>query len=122
MVEKNRTLNNHAEAEKLCNMIQLFLDENKAEDIVCIDLTGKAEFAHYMVIASGTSQRHIDAMAEKLLLHLKQNADLQDLKVAGRNKSGWIVIDAIDVVVHLFQPDDRAKYNLEKMWEFDFSN
>ncbi len=106
-------------AMKLKTDIMEMLDQYKASDIVAIDLQNKADFAHYLVIASGQSSRQIASMAEKLALYLKQEHGMYNLNIAGRENSNWIVIDAIDVIVHLFKPEERHRYNLEKMWEFE---
>lgn len=90
------------------------LDDDKAEDIVVIDLAGKTEIADFMVIASGTSQRQIGAMAQHLRNKIK-DARLGSPAVEG-GTSDWVLIDAGDVVVHLFRPETRQFYDLEKFW------
>lgn len=90
------------------------LDDDKAEDIVVIDLAGKTEIADFMVIASGTSQRQIGAMAQHLRDKIK-DAQLGSPAVEG-GASDWVLIDAGDVVVHLFRPEMRQFYDLEKFW------
>ena len=90
------------------------LDDGKAEDIVVMDLQGKTSIASYMVIASGTSNRHVAALSEQVQLKLKEAG----FKTAseGEEKADWILIDAFDVIIHLFKPEVREFYNLEKMW------
>ena len=92
------------------------LDADKAEDIVAIDLQGKSAIADWMIIATGTSSRQLVALGEKLVERLKQR-DFPTVKVEGRQTGDWILIDAGDVIVHLFRPEVRAHYGLEKMWD-----
>lgn len=91
------------------------LDALKAEDITAIDLHDKASFADTMIIASGTSQRHIGSIADKILRLLKEQG-LKSLHAEGLPSSDWVLIDAGDVVIHLFRPETRRFYNLEKLW------
>lgn len=100
---------------RLRDVITTSLDDDKAEEIVTIDLQGKCSFADYMVVASGRSSRHISSIADKLQEVLK-NADMPALSIEGQETSDWIVIDAGDVIVHLFRPEVRELYNLEQMW------
>lgn len=102
------------EDTKLLNLIQKVLDDNKANDIVTIDLKGKTSIANYMVIASGTSNRHVASLADKLKYELKQNGYTSSSE--GEEKANWVLIDAFDVIVHIFCPEVRDFYNLEKMW------
>ena len=94
-----------------------YLDDDKAIEPVVLDLHGKTSIADAMVIASGTSQRHIAAMAEHLVQKLK--AAGHRATVEGGKQSDWVLIDAGDVIVHLFRPETRQFYNLEKMWSVD---
>ena len=96
-------------------LIEASLADDKAIDTTVITMTGKSTIADYMVIASGTSQRQIGAIADHLMTKLK-SARTPKLSVEGRTRSDWVLIDAGDVVVHLFRPEVRAFYNLEKMW------
>ena len=91
------------------------LDADKATDIECIDLRGQSSIADFMVIASGTSTRHISALADKLSDRLR-GLGISDVRAEGRETSDWVVLDAGDVIVHLFRPEVRTYYNLEKMW------
>ena len=95
------------------------LDDTKAEDVVVVSLAGKSSIADYMVIASGRSQRQVWAMAEHLRDTLKAGG-LRQVYVEGRTQSDWVLVDAGDIVVHLFKPELRAFYALEKMWAMDF--
>lgn len=90
------------------------LDADKAEDIVVIDLAGKTSIADAMVVASGRSSRQVGAMADHLMQKLKEQG--HHVTVEGMTTCDWVLIDAGDVVVHLFRPEVRAFYNLEKMW------
>ncbi|MEP6966573.1 MAG: ribosome silencing factor [Pseudomonadota bacterium] len=94
------------------------LDDEKAQDIVFIDLKGKSSFADGLVIASGRSHRHVGAMAEHLLRALK-DAGRGRAKVEGLPHCDWVLIDAGDVIVHLFRPEVRAFYNIEKIWSVE---
>ncbi|MBQ8750136.1 MAG: ribosome silencing factor [Alphaproteobacteria bacterium] len=99
---------------ELLELIETTLDNNKAEDIVTIDLKGKTSIANYMVIASGTSNRHVASLADKLKYELKQKG--YSATSEGEEKANWVLIDAFDVIVHIFCPEVRDFYNLEKMW------
>ncbi len=94
------------------------MEDDKAEDLVTIDLAGKSTIADYMIIANGRSQRQVGAMAEHLREKLKA-AGLASVPVEGGQRCDWVLIDAGDVIVHLFRPEVRAFYNLEKMWGLD---
>lgn len=100
--------------ELIAAMVRM-LDDDKAEDIQAIDLTGRSIIADAMIIASGRSQRHVIAMAEHLRDRLKADG-LGTPQIAGMDQGDWVVLDAGDVVVHLFRPEVRAFYNLEGMW------
>ncbi len=91
------------------------LDDDKAEDVVSIGLSGKSEIADYMVIASGRSTRQVTSIAEKLTERLKRELG-QPCKIEGKRTGDWILIDAGDVIVHIFRPEVREFYQLEKMW------
>lgn len=101
--------------DRLLQIIQLSLEDDKAEDVVVISLKHKSTIADYMVVASGRSHRHVGAMAEHLLERLK-SAGLSGLSVEGRAQCDWVLLDGGDVIVHLFRPEVRGFYNLEKMW------
>lgn len=94
------------------------LEDGKAEDIVTLDLARKSTIADAMVIATGQSQRQIDAIAEKLVASVKE-AKGAVLGVEGRPGCDWVLIDLGDLIVHLFRPETRSLYNLEKMWSMD---
>ena len=96
------------------NIIEI-LDINKAQDIVSIDLKDKSSMADYMIIASGTSSRHIQALSEQVLEKLKDNG-IKDSKIEGKDSSEWKLVDGIDLIIHIFHPEKRKFYELEKMW------
>ena len=102
-------------ADKVKDLIVSILDEGKGEDIVTLDLEGKTSIADYMIIASGTSSRHVSTLAHRVVQALK-DAELYNIPPEGGEAADWVVVDAGDVVVHLFKPEVRDVYNLEKMW------
>jgi ribosome-associated protein len=91
------------------------LEDDKAEDVVTINLRGRSSVADYMVICSGRSSRQVAAIAEKLIERLKSEAG-RSCKVEGKDQGDWVLIDATDVIVHVFRPEVREFYQLEKMW------
>ena len=91
------------------------LDLNKAEDIVTIDLKDKSSMADYMIIASGTSSRHIQSLSEQVLEKLKDNG-ITNSKIEGKESGEWKLVDGIDLIVHIFHPEKRKFYELEKIW------
>ncbi|ABS67304.1 iojap-like protein [Xanthobacter versatilis] len=103
------------DAEEILALVTARLEDDKSEDIVSIDLRGKTSIADYMVIASGRSQRHVGAVAEHLIEALKA-AGIKHVRVEGQPACDWVLIDANDVIVHVFQPEVRSFYNIEKMW------
>ncbi|TCT01044.1 ribosome silencing factor [Aquabacter spiritensis] len=103
------------DAEEILALVLARLDDDKSEDIVPIDLRGKTSIADHMVIASGRSQRHVGAIAEHLIEALKA-AGVPRVRVEGQPACDWVLIDAGDIIVHVFQPEVRSFYNIEKMW------
>lgn len=101
--------------EEMKDLVAQSLDADKAEDIVTIALDEQGGLADYMIIASGTSSRHVSALADKLMHRLSLKG-VKGMKSEGLNQSDWVAIDAGDVIVHIFRPEVRAFYNLEKMW------
>ena len=91
------------------------LDSNKAFDIISIDLANKSSIADYMIIASGTSSRHLQSLSEQVLEQFKKNGVLNS-KIEGKDSNDWKLIDGIDVIVHIFNPEKRKFYELEKIW------
>ena len=97
------------------NQIETILDNNKAKDIVSIDLKKKSYIADYMIIASGTSSRHLQSLSENLVSELKK-IGINNCRIEGRDSTGWKLVDVIDIIVHIFHPEKREFYDLEKMW------
>ena len=91
------------------------LEDDKAEDILAIDIRGKSSFADMLVVASGRSARHVAALADHVMHKLK-GAGIKDVRVEGLPQADWVLVDAGDVVIHLFRPEVRAFYNIEKIW------
>ena len=91
------------------------LDLNKAQNIISIDLKDKSSMADYMIIASGTSSRHIQSLSEQVLEKLKDNG-IGESKIEGKDSTEWKLVDGIDLIVHIFHPEKRKFYELEKMW------
>ena len=91
------------------------LDNNKASNIVTIDLEGKSSIADYMIIASGTSSRHIQSLSEQVLNEFKKHGVIES-KIEGKDSNDWKLVDGIDLIVHIFNQEKRKFYELEKMW------
>lgn len=102
----------------MLDLIETSLDDDKAEQVVRIDLKGKTEIADYMLVASGRSSRHVAAIAEHIVEKLKASG-LGRPKIEGLQTCDWVLVDAGDVIVHVFRPEVREFYNLEKMWAVD---
>ena len=105
----------HADSEPLIQKVLGWLDDAKAENLVSIDLNGKSSIGDFMVIATGRSDRHVGAIAEQLRKHLK-DVGYENVRVEGLQTCDWVLIDAGDILVHVFRPEVRDFYNLEKMW------
>ena len=104
-----------AENLDLKKIIIKTLDSNKALDIVSIDLKDKSSIADYMIVASGTSSRHIQSLSEQVLEKFKTNG-LKNCKIEGKDSAEWKLVDGIDIVVHIFNPEKSKFYELEKIW------
>ena len=91
------------------------MDSNKALDIVSIDLENKSSIADYMIVASGTSSRHIQALSEQVLEKFKSSG-IKNCKIEGKESSEWKLVDGIDIIVHIFNPEKRKFYEIEKIW------
>ena len=104
-----------AENLDLKKIIIKTLDSNKALDIVSIDLKDKSSIADYMIVASGTSSRHIQSLSEQVLEKFKTNG-LKNCKIEGKDSTEWKLVDGIDIVVHILNPEKRKFYELEKIW------
>ena len=104
--------------DKILNLKKIILntlDSSKALDVISIDLANKSSMADYMIIASGTSSRHIQALSEQVLEQFKNNGII-NCKIEGKDSNDWKLIDGIDLIVHIFNPEKRKFYELEKMW------
>ena len=106
------------EVKRIKKVIENTLNKNKASNVVTIDLKKKSYIADYMIVASGTSSRHLQSLSENLLVELKKYG-LDYCRIEGYESKDWKLVDAIDVIVHLFHPEKRAFYDLEKMWSED---
>ena len=95
--------------------IEKILDDNKANNIISINLKNKSYIADYMIIASGTSSRHLQSLSENLVTELKK-LGIRDCRIEGRDSNDWKLVDAHDVIIHIFHPEKREFYDLEKMW------
>lgn len=102
-------------AKSVIDIVLASLDDSKAEEMVSINIEGKSALADYMVIASGRSNRHVGAIADHLMSALK-DAGYGKVRVEGMPSADWVLVDADDVIVHIFRPEVRSFYNLEKMW------
>jgi ribosome-associated protein len=107
-----------AEAEALHGLVLRSLDDDQAQDVVSIPLVGKSNIADHMVIASGRSTRQVASMAHKLQERIKQDLG-RHVRIEGLPVADWVLIDADDVIVHIFRPEVRSFYNLERMWGFE---
>ena len=106
------------EISKLKKTIEKTLDDNKANNIVTINLKKKSYIADYMIIASGSSSRHLQSISENIINELKK-IGVNNWKIEGSYSKDWKLVDAIDIIVHLFHPEKRNFYDLEKMWSED---
>ena len=104
-----------SDADKTLNMILSRLDDMKAEETVTIDLRGKSAFSDYMIVTSGRANRHVGAIAENVMKALKEDGH-KNLHIEGLPICDWVLIDSGDVVVHVFRPEVREFYNLERLW------
>ena len=105
-------------AKDLLTLVHTSLDDDKAEEIVVIDLTGKSTIADHLVVASGRSTTQVGAIADHLVRRMKK-AGFGPVHVEGLQNCDWVLVDAGDIIVHLFRPEVRAFYNIEKMWSMD---
>ena len=103
------------EINQLKNEIENILNNNKALEITSINLKNKTSIADFMIIASGNSSKHIQALSETLVDELKKKG-INNCRLEGRDSSDWKLIDAIDIIIHIFHPEKRKFYDLEKMW------
>jgi ribosome-associated protein len=103
------------EINRLKEEIENILNDNKAMEVKSVNLKGKTSIADFMIIASGNSSRHIQALSEILINELKKKG-INNCHLEGRNSNDWKLIDAIDIIVHIFHPEKRKFYDLERMW------
>ena len=103
------------DADKTLNLILSRLDDMKAEETITIDLRGKSAFSDYMIVTSGRANRHVGAIAENVAKGLKE-AGIQNIHIEGLPNCDWVLIDSGDVIVHVFRPEVREFYNLERLW------
>ena len=98
------------------NNIEKILDDNKAISITSINLKNKSYIADYMIVASGTSSRHLQSLSEILVIELKK-LGIENCRIEGKDSADWKLVDAHDIIVHIFHPEKRSFYDLEKMWQ-----
>ena len=121
MIETTTVSPPHAlSPDELLVLIRTVLEDHKAEDITVVDLRGKSTIGDYMVIASGASSRQVTTLADRIVRVLKEHG-IKGLKPEGVRRGDWVLIDAGDVIVHLFRPEVRTFYNLERMWEAELT-
>jgi ribosome-associated protein len=102
-------------ADDAARLVVSSLEDDKAEDILSIDIRGKSSVADTLIIASGRSQRHVGALADHVMRKLK-DAGVKDVRIEGLPQCDWVLVDAGDIVVHIFRPEVRGFYNIEKIW------
>ena len=117
MAERPAKIASPVDVEALHSLVLKSLDDDQAVDVVTIPLTGKSNIADHMVIASGRSTRQVASMATKLADRIKQELK-KNVRIEGLSAADWVLIDADDVIVHIFRPEVRSFYNLERMWAF----
>jgi ribosome-associated protein len=103
------------DVEAATRVVLTSLEDDKAEEILAIDIRGKSSFADMLIIASGRSARHVGALADHVMRKLKE-AGVKDVRIEGLPQADWVLVDAGDVVIHLFRPEVRSFYNIEKIW------
>ena len=103
------------DVDEATRVVLTSLEDDKAEDILAIDIRGKSSFADMLIVASGRSARHVGALADHVMRKLKESG-VKDVNVEGVPHCDWVLVDAGDVVVHLFRPEVRSFYNIEKIW------
>lgn len=108
-------ISGEATVSEALNTLLASLDDSQAEDIITIDLRGKSALGDYMVIASGRSQRHVGAVADHMLRALKE-IGVRDVHIEGLEANDWVLVDTGDIIIHIFHPEIREFYNIEKIW------
>jgi len=109
---------NPMQTDQLINLVQEALDDMKAHDVVVLDVTGKSSVTDYMLVASGTSKRHVVSVAQEVIDKVKE-AGLRPVGVEGETVGDWVLVDLGDVIVHVMMPDARSFYDIERLWSFD---
>jgi len=117
----SKSVKNLPKGKALLDLVEKTLDDNKAQDVVVVDLVGKSDIADFLVVASGTSGRQVGAIAEYLRTALK-GIGYDHVAVEGLPQCDWVLVDGGDVIVHLFRPEVRTFYNLETMWDTPVSS
>ena len=112
---RSEPVSRRPDAEQTLSTVLAALEDMKAEDITTIDLTGKSSIGDYMVVATGRSQRHVASVADNVVKDLEQSG-ITRVRVEGMRQADWVLIDSGDVIVHVFRPEIRSFYNIEKMW------
>ena len=112
---RSEPVSRRPDAEETLSTVLAALEDMKAEDITTIDLSGKSSIGDYMVVASGRSQRHVASVAENVVKEVEQSG-IPRVRVEGMRQADWVLIDSGDVIVHVFRPEIRSFYNIEKMW------
>lgn len=105
-------------AQQLVSIIRKALDDNKAENIVVIDLSGKSSIADFMVIATGRSDRHVNALSDHVAAALREHG-APPFSIEGKETGHWVIVDSLSVLTHIFTPETRETYHLEKMWSVE---
>jgi ribosome-associated protein len=113
--QKPELVSRRPDAEETLSTVLAALEDMKAEDIVTIDLSGKTSIGDFMVVATGRSQRHVASIADNVVKDVEQSG-IARVRVEGMRQADWVLIDAGDVIVHVFRPEIRSFYNIEKMW------
>lgn len=106
------------QTDQLIHLVQGALDDMKARDVVLLDVTGKSSVTDYMMVASGTSKRHVMSVAQEVLDKVKE-AGVRPVGIEGQEVGDWVLVDLGDVVVHVMMPDARSFYDIERLWSFD---
>jgi ribosome-associated protein len=103
------------DVEEATRIVLTSLEDDKAEEVLAIDIRGKSSFADMLIVASGRSARHVGALADHVMRKLKESG-VKDVRIEGVPHCDWVLVDAGDVVVHIFRPEVRSFYNIEKIW------
>lgn len=113
-------MNKKEQVEKLRDFIVNALSEDKAEDILVVDLEGKTDFAKFMIVATGRSTKHVSSLADSLAVGILKEG-MKSVNIEGKGVGDWVLIDAFDIVIHIFRQEIRELYSIEKIWELTTS-